>query len=158
MPQFKLAFIARGSGNPEATGCPVVSSRGEGLLRILVVDDQEAVRRRVCSTLASRADFEVCGEAADGQEAVDQAKALRPDLIVLDVTMPVMNGLDAARVILAFFPKMPILILSMHRNKQLLEEARRMGVRGYIAKEEAIQNLTSAIDTILGNQTFFPFG
>jgi len=125
-------------------------------LRILVADDQEAVRKRVCSAFASRPDFEVCAEAVDGQEAVDKAKALQPDLVVLDITMPVMNGLDAARAILRFNPKMPILVLSVHRNKQLLEEAQRIGVRGYVTKGEAIQNLMKAADAILGNQTFFP--
>jgi DNA-binding NarL/FixJ family response regulator len=107
-------------------------------------------------TLASRPDFEVCAEAANGQEAVDKAEALHPDLIILDITMPVMNGLEAARAILRSCPKVPIVILSVHRNKQLLEEAQRIGVRGYVTKGEAIQNLIKAADAVLENQTFFP--
>jgi DNA-binding NarL/FixJ family response regulator len=125
-------------------------------MRILVADDQEAVRKRVCATLASRSDFEVCAEATDGQEAVEKAARLGPDLVILDITMPVLNGLDAARVILKSRPKTPILILSVHRSKQLIEEAKRIGVRGYVTKGETIQNLIRAADAVLANQTFFP--
>jgi DNA-binding NarL/FixJ family response regulator len=125
-------------------------------MRILVADDQEAVRKRVCATLASRSDFEVCAEASDGQEAVEKAARLGPDLVILDITMPVLNGLDAARVILKSRPKTPILILSVHRSKQLIEEAKRIGVRGYVTKGETIQNLIRAADAVLANQTFFP--
>ena len=98
----------------------------------------------------------MCGEASNGKEAVEKAQALHPDLVVLDITMPVMNGLDAARVILKACPEMPILILSVHRNRQLLEEAKKIGVRGYVTKADAIQNLIKAADAVLGNETFFP--
>jgi len=124
--------------------------------RILIADDQEAVRKRVCSTLAARPDFQVCGEAANGREAVEKAKALEPDLIILDITMPLMNGLDAARAIHSFSPKTPIIILSVHKSKQLVEEARRIGVSGYVTKEDAVQKLIVAADAVLRNQTFFP--
>jgi len=127
-------------------------------LRILVADDQEAVRKRVCATLITRSDFVVCGEAANGKEAVEKAKTLNPDLIILDITMPVMNGLDAARAIQSFSPNTPIVILSVHKSKQLVEEARRIGVRGYVTKEEAVQNLIPAADAVLRKQTFFPPG
>lgn len=125
-------------------------------MRILVADDQEAVRKRVVATLASRPDFEVCAEASDGQEAVEKATTLSPDLVILDITMPVLNGLDAARAILKSHPKTPILILSVHRSRQLVEEAKRIGVRGYVTKGETIQNLIRAADAVLANQTFFP--
>jgi two-component system, NarL family, nitrate/nitrite response regulator NarL len=126
------------------------------LLRILVADDQELVRRRVCSTLASRPDFEVCGEASNGQEAIDKTKELHPDLVILDITMPVMNGLDAARIIHESFPATHILIFSVHRSKHLLQQAQKIGVQGYVTKGEPLQNLLAAADAVLANRTFFP--
>ncbi len=127
-----------------------------GTVRILVADDQEGVRRRVIATLVSHEGYEVCGEAVTGLEAVEKARELKPDLIILDVTMPEMNGLDAASRIRAFAPKTPILILSVHKSRQLIEEARRIGVRGYVTKGEEVQKLVQAVDAVLQNETFFP--
>jgi DNA-binding NarL/FixJ family response regulator len=125
-------------------------------LRVLVADDQEAFRRRVCLTLASHPNLEVCAQAANGQEAVEKALELTPDLIILDITMPVLNGLDAARQIHKSSPQTPILILSVHKSKQLVEEAMKIGARGYVTKAEAGQKLMEAVDSVLQNQTFFP--
>ena len=105
-------------------------------MRVLIADDQAGIRKRVCLTLASLVALEVCDEVANGQEAVERAQESSPDLIILDVTMPVMNGLDAARQIRAFSPLTPILILTMHMSRQLMEEARRIGVQGYVVKAE----------------------
>jgi DNA-binding NarL/FixJ family response regulator len=110
----------------------------------------------VCLTLASLVALEVCDEAANGQEAVERAQESSPDLIILDVTMPVMNGLDAARQIRAFSPLTPILILTRHQSRQLMEEARRIGVPGYVVKAEAGQSLGSAVCAIMQSETFFP--
>jgi DNA-binding NarL/FixJ family response regulator len=125
-------------------------------LRVLVADDQPGIRKRVCLTLASIVVLEVCDEAGNGQEAVEQAEESKPDLIILDVTMPVMNGLDAARKIRVFSPKTPILILTMHKSRQLMEEARKIGVQGYIVKAEASQSLVAAMAALKRSQTFFP--
>lgn len=125
-------------------------------MRVLVADDQRGIRKRVCLTLASIVTLEVCDEAADGQEAVEKAEESSPDLIILDVTMPVMNGLDAARKIRVFSPHTPILILTMHKSRQLMEEARKIGVRGYVVKADAGQSLSSAITAVMQSQTFFP--
>jgi DNA-binding NarL/FixJ family response regulator len=125
-------------------------------VRILVADDQDAVRKRVIATLVSRQGFEICAEAANGLEAVERAKQSKPDLIVLDITMPELNGLDAARRIRSFLPDTPILILSVHKGKQLMEEARKIGVRGYVTKGEAVQKLGLAVDAVLQNRAFFP--
>lgn len=127
-----------------------------GIVRILVADDQEPVRRRVIATLVSRDGFEVCAEASNGLQAVERAKETRPDLVVLDITMPEMNGLDAARSIRTFLPDTPILILSVHKGKQLMEEARKIGVRGYVTKGEAVQKLVQAIDSVLHDEAYFP--
>ena len=127
-----------------------------GAVRILVADDQEEVRKRVIATLASRKGFEVCAEASNGLEAVQLAKETTPDLVVLDITMPEMNGLDAAQRIRSFLPDTPILILSVHKGKQLMEEARKIGVKGYVTKGEAIQKLVQAVDAVLQNEAYFP--
>jgi DNA-binding NarL/FixJ family response regulator len=126
------------------------------MVRILVADDQEGVRKRVIATLTSRKGFEVCGEAGTGKEAVQLAKELKPDLIVLDITMPEINGLDAARHVQNFAPDTPILILSVHKSRQLMEEARKVGVRGYVTKGEAVQKLVQAVDAVLQDRTYFP--
>ncbi len=125
-------------------------------MRVLVADDQPGIRKRVCLTLASLVTLEVCDEAANGLEAVEKAQESSPDLIILDVTMPLMNGLDAARQIRIFAPHTPILILTMHKSRQLMEEARKIGVRGYVVKAEAGQSLGSAVTAILQSETFFP--
>lgn len=125
-------------------------------LRVLVADDQEAFRKRVCLTLASHPNMEVCAEAANGKEAVEKAQEFSPDLIILDITMPVLNGLDAARQIRKSLPQTPILILSVHKSKQLVEEAMKIGARGYVTKAEAGQKLMQAVDIVLQDQTFFP--
>ncbi len=127
-----------------------------GIVRIVVADDQEVVRKRVVATLMSRGDLEVCAEASNGKEAVEKARELNPDLVILDITMPELNGLDAARQIRSFAPNLPILILSVHKSKQVVEEAKKIGVRGYVTKGDAIQKLLLAVDTVLKDQTFFP--
>ena len=128
----------------------------KGALRILVADDQEAIRKRVCSILESRIDVQVCAEAADGKEAVEKAQELNPDLIILDITMPILNGLDAARMIKGFAPDIPILVLTVHKSEQLMQEAKKIGVQGYITKAEASQTLLHAVDAVLQKRTFFP--
>lgn len=125
-------------------------------MRILVADDKEAIRKRVRAILVSKPDFEVCAEAANGKEAVEKAKELKPDLIILDITMPVLNGLEAARMIRKLSPDTPIVILSVHKSRQLIKEAQEIGVQGYVTKEEASQNLIKAADAVLRKQTFFP--
>jgi DNA-binding NarL/FixJ family response regulator len=104
----------------------------------------------------SRGDLEVCAEASNGKEAVEKARELNPDLVILDITMPELNGLDAARQIRSFAPNLPILILSVHKSKQVVEEAKKIGVRGYVTKGDTIQKLLLAVDTVLQDQTFFP--
>jgi two-component system nitrate/nitrite response regulator NarL len=125
-------------------------------VRIVVADDQEVVRKRVVATLMSRSDFEVCAEVSNGIEAVKKVKELSPNLVILDITMPELNGLDAARQIRIFAPNVPILILSVHKSRQVVEEAKKIGVRGYVTKGDAIQQLLLAVDTVLQNHTFFP--
>jgi DNA-binding NarL/FixJ family response regulator len=131
-------------------------ARNPGQVRILVADDHEAVRKGVCAILAIRLDIEVCGEAANGQEAIAQAHALKPDLIILDITMPILNGLDAARVIRLTLPDLPILLLTMHEGKHIIEDARKIGIDGFVCKSDASATLLAAVDAVLRNQPFFP--
>jgi DNA-binding NarL/FixJ family response regulator len=124
-------------------------------LRILVVDDHETVRRGVRSILESRKDVKVCGEAANGQEAVEKAAELVPDLIVLDVTMPQLDGFTAARRIRTFLPDVPILMFSMHGGLQVTIEAQHAGAQGLVSKSAAEQVLLKAMDAVFRGQTYF---
>jgi DNA-binding NarL/FixJ family response regulator len=131
-------------------------ARNPDRARILVADDHEAIRKGVCAILGTRLDIEVCGEAANGQEAIAQAHALKPDLIILDITMPVLNGLDAARVIRITLPDLPILLFTMHEGKHIIDDAKKIGIEGFVCKSEASATLLAAVDAVLRNQPFFP--
>jgi len=125
-------------------------------LRILVADDHEAVRKGVCAILSSRGDLEICGEATNGREAVDKSIELGPDLIILDITMPVLSGVEAIGEIRRYLPSVPILVLSMHESRQVIANVRALGVQGYVAKSDASTTLLLAVDSVLRNETFFP--
>ena len=125
-------------------------------MQILIADDREAIRKQVRLILTSRPNLEVCAEAADGKEAVEKTRELNPDLVILDITMPILNGLDAARVIKGFAPDIPILVLTVHKSRQLMQEAQKIGVQGYVTKAEASQTLLHAVDAVLQKRTFFP--
>jgi DNA-binding NarL/FixJ family response regulator len=124
-------------------------------VRILVADDHPIVRRGVCSLLESRSDLQVCAEAEDGQQAVDKCLELKPDLIILDITMPRLDGFSSARKIRAHQPSAKILILSMHAGTQLSGLALSAGAHGFISKSEVGAVLLAAVDTILAGGTFF---
>jgi CheY-like chemotaxis protein len=124
-------------------------------LRVLIVDDHEAVRKGVAGILESRGDIEVVGEGANGEEAVRKAKELNPDLIIMDFTMPVLDGLEAARRILKVSPEMPILMFSMHQMDALTQAAKLAGARGFVTKGESAENLLSAVDRVTRNEPFF---
>jgi DNA-binding NarL/FixJ family response regulator len=128
----------------------------EEFLRILIADDHEAVRKGVCTILSAREDVEICGEAENGKEAIEKAHALKPDLVILDITMPVLSGFEAAREIRKTLPQVPILILSMHESNQLIEEAKKIGVQGYVTKTQVGGKLLQAVDAVLRKETFFP--
>jgi DNA-binding NarL/FixJ family response regulator len=125
-------------------------------MQILIADDREAIRKQVGLILTSRPNLEVCAEAANGKEAVEKARELNPDLVILDITMPELNGLEAARKIREFAPAISILVLTVHKSKQLMEEAKKIGIQGYVAKPEASKTLLTAVDAVLHNQTYFP--
>jgi DNA-binding NarL/FixJ family response regulator len=116
-------------------------------LRILVADDHPLIRKSVRQLLHSHPQFEVCGEACDGAEAIGEAQRLRPDVVVLNITMPVLNGMAAAREITANLPKSAIVILSSHADKYFIEQARESGARAYVLKAKAAEALVRAVQT-----------
>ena len=125
-------------------------------LRVLIADDHELVRKGVRSLLESGNGYEVCFEATNGQEAFEKTCELKPDVVVLDLTMPIMSGFESARKIKQTCPAIPVLILSMHKNKHFMEEAKGIGVSGYVLKSEAASALLTAIDAAVQGKAFFP--
>ena len=126
-----------------------------GALRILVADDHEIVRRGVCTLLQSHPGWEICGEAMDGVEAVELARKLNPDVVVLDISMPRQGGLDAARAILQENGKQKILFLTIVDSDQLVRNALRLGIRGYVQKSDAARELVLAVEALERNGTYF---
>lgn len=118
--------------------------------RILIVDDNPAVRRAMRRIIEQNADFEVCGEAEDGNTAVERFRELRPDAVVLDFSMPVKNGLEAAREITLLSPTTPLLMCTMFKSEQLVREAREVGIKQVVSKGEKLgSNLTMTIRALL---------
>lgn len=125
------------------------------MLRILIADDHEVARRGVRALLESHSGWEVCGEAADGREAVACAKRLKPDLVLLDIGMPSLNGLDATRQILASAPETRVLILTMHDSEQVVREVLAAGALGFLLKSDAGRDLVAAVEALEHRRTFF---
>lgn len=124
--------------------------------RILIVDDHQIVREGIRKLVeAARPEWEICGEAAGGAEALELVKALKPDLIVLDITMPHMSGLEAASRITQLGIGCRVLLFTMHESKRLAAEARQVGAQGYVTKSQAADHLILAIDRLLAGGTFF---
>src|SRR5437667_42781 len=105
--------------------------------RIFIADDHEVVRKGLMSLLQAQPDWEVCGEAADGREAVDKAQQLKPDVVILDIGMPSLNGLEATRQILKSNPQAKVLILTLHDSDQVVREVLNAGARGFLLKSDA---------------------
>src|ERR1700733_11317064 len=124
-------------------------------LRILVADDHDLMRRGLKSMLETRPGWEICAEAHTGAEAVNKAKDLKPNVAILDISMPEMNGLEAARQIRKHSPKTEILVLSMHYSDQLIREILEAGVRGYVVKSDSDRDLVLAVEALGNHKPFF---
>jgi DNA-binding NarL/FixJ family response regulator len=123
--------------------------------RILIADDHDLMRRGVRTLLESHPGWEVCGEAKTGREAVRMADELKPDIIILDISMPDLNGVEAAKRIRKASVNTEILILSMHYSEQLIREIVDAGVRGYIVKSDSDRDLMIAVETLAKHKPFF---
>ena len=123
-------------------------------LRILIVDDEKAVRSALGRLLATRGEWKIVGEAVDGAEGVQKAKELRPDVIIMDVTMPEMSGLEATPEVKKALPATEILIFTQHDSTQMVQEAQNAGASGYLLKSQA-NWLIAAIEALSEHKTFF---
>jgi DNA-binding NarL/FixJ family response regulator len=123
-------------------------------VRVLVVDDFEAWRRFICSALQKNPELQVVGEASDGLEAVHKAKELQPDLVVLDLGLPTLNGIDAARQIRKLTPKSKILFLTQESSADVVQAALDSGAHGYVLKARAVNDLLPAVEAVLEGRQF----
>jgi DNA-binding NarL/FixJ family response regulator len=123
-------------------------------IRVLVVDDFEPFREFVRSTLSRKLELQVVGEASDGLEAVGKAAELKPDLILLDISLPSMNGLEAARQIRKLLPESKIIFLSQESSAEVMQEALGLGAWGYIVKTKAGSDLLAAVESLISGKRF----
>ena len=124
------------------------------VVRVLVVDDHAPFRRFVCSTLQARTELQVIGQASDGLEAVQKAEELKPDLILLDVGLPTLSGIEAARRIRKLSPESKILFVSQEPSPDVVREALGLGARGYVVETDAGSELLEALDSVLRGGQF----
>jgi DNA-binding NarL/FixJ family response regulator len=139
---------------PEGSAA-VLRKLSKPTIRILVADDHPTILEMVKLILKAHRGFEVVGEARDGQHAVHLAGSLKPDVIVINVTMPKMSGFEAARRIRVHVPDCAIVILSTHKDQQFIEEARKAGANGYVQKSDADEQLIRAIESTVKGEEFF---
>jgi DNA-binding NarL/FixJ family response regulator len=123
-------------------------------IKVVVADDHTLVRKGLCAILEGESEIEVVGEAEDGREAIRKVEQLEPDVVLLDITMPILNGLEATRQLKKRFPKLKILILTMHDNEEYVFETLRAGASGYLVKRSAPNELISAIKAVYREGSF----
>ena len=123
--------------------------------RILVADDHEVVRKGLIAILEQQPEWQVCGEACNGREAVEKAKRLMPDVVVMDDSMPGLNGLEATSQVVKANPATKVLILTLHDSDQIIRRVLDAGARGFLLKSDSACELVAAVDALLRNKTYF---
>src|SRR5213082_987827 len=123
--------------------------------RIFIADDHEVVRKGLMSLLQAQPDWEICGEANDGREALEKTQKLKPDVVILDIGMPSLNGLEATRQILRLNPQTKVLILTLHDSDQVVREVLNAGARGFLLKSDAARDLVAAVEALRRDKTYF---
>jgi DNA-binding NarL/FixJ family response regulator len=154
-----LILNERASG-PGATTAKAVAQPLKGReitmdVKILVADDHELVRRGVRALIETQPGWAVCAEASTGRDAVDKALRLKPDVVILDLSMPDLNGLEATRQILAALPRTEVLVLTVHESEQAEREVLAAGARGYLRKSDDASELVAAVDSMRRHRPFF---
>ncbi|MGH9497915.1 MAG: response regulator [Terriglobales bacterium] len=124
-------------------------------VRILIADDHEVVRRGLCTLLQSHEGWEICGEATDGRVAVEKAKELKPDVVIVDIGMPSLNGLAATRQLVQQDPRCKVIVLTITDSDQVIREALDAGARGFVLKSDAARDLVAAVEALQRNRMFF---
>ena len=137
------------------TSTEVAQSIGAQVLRIMVADDHDLVRQGLRSMLEAQAGWTVCGEATTGREAVDLAQQLQPDVVIIDVHMPNMDGLQATRDILAANPQTEVLILTLDETREIVQAAKEAGARGIVMKSDAALDLVAAVAALAQHESFY---
>jgi DNA-binding NarL/FixJ family response regulator len=124
-------------------------------IRVIIADDHEIVRQGVRNLIQSEKDMEICGEAISGRDAVELAARLNPDVAILDISMPGLNGIEATRQILKSSPKVRVLMFTMHEAEQLVHEVFGAGAKGYLLKSDAGRHLISAVRMVASGSHYF---
>src|SRR6202161_2319324 len=124
-------------------------------LRILIADDHEVVRRGLCALLQAREGWEICAEAKDGREAVEKARQFKPEVVILDVGMPNLNGLAATRQLMQQDSEVKVIVLTITDSDQVIREALDAGARGFVLKSDAARDLVSAVEALQSKRMFF---
>jgi DNA-binding NarL/FixJ family response regulator len=138
----------------ETTSKAPIVARGH--IRILIADDHEVMRLGIRNLLEAKPDWAVCAEAIDGRDAVAKAVQFHPDIIIMDLTMPSMNGLEAAKHIARSQPEIPVILFSLHLSDELINHFEGGSIRGAVCKSNAARDLVEAVDRVLRGETFFP--
>lgn len=132
-----------------------LAKRDPGKIRLLLVDDHPLVREGIRSCLASHSQLEIVGEAADGREALSRARSLKPDIVLMDINLPALGGLEATQLLRAEVPQTKVLVLTVHNNKEYVLRIVRAGALGYVLKDTSPEELVRAIERVSAGEAFF---